>query len=185
MNQTPASLLERLKQPNQQAAWNSFVELYTPFLYQWARRQRLKEADAADLIQEVFLLLLRKLPVFHYEHDGSFRHWLRTLTLNKYRELQRRRRPQVGGDVLDDVAAPESPGAWSDTDERSHLVRHTLRGLQDQFPPSVWRLFEDCMVVGKTSQQVAQERKVSLGAVYAAKSKVIIRLRQELRGMLE
>jgi RNA polymerase sigma-70 factor (ECF subfamily) len=54
---TPASLLERLRQPADQAAWERLVELYAPLLFSWARRVGCREADAADLVQDVLTLL--------------------------------------------------------------------------------------------------------------------------------
>src|SRR4051794_10624721 len=56
---TPVTLLERLRRPDDPEAWGRFVELYTPLLYAWARKTGLQESDAADLVQEVFTLLLR------------------------------------------------------------------------------------------------------------------------------
>lgn len=35
----------------------------------------LQDSDAADLVQEVLLLLYRKLPEFDYQRGGSFRGW--------------------------------------------------------------------------------------------------------------
>jgi len=98
MDTTPGSLLERLRQPGQPEAWRRFVQLYTPLLFHWARRLGLQEQDAADLIQDVFLVLARKLPDFTYDRRQSFRGWLRTVTLNKWRESARRRGlPMDGG----------------------------------------------------------------------------------------
>jgi hypothetical protein len=51
MEETPASLLERLRRRGEQAAWAHFVDLYTPLLYYWARRIGLQPHDAADLVQ--------------------------------------------------------------------------------------------------------------------------------------
>jgi RNA polymerase sigma-70 factor (ECF subfamily) len=59
---TPASLLERLRQPAEQEAWARFVELYTPVLFCWRRRLGLQPPDAADLVLDVFLLLVDKMP---------------------------------------------------------------------------------------------------------------------------
>src|SRR5207248_2374355 len=67
MSQTPVSLLERLRRPGEEAAWMRFVELYTPLLYYWGRRAGLQEPDAADLVQDVLTLLVRKLPEFTYD----------------------------------------------------------------------------------------------------------------------
>ena len=80
MNTTSFSLLERLRQPSDSAAWDRFVELYTPLLFYWGRRAGLQSADAADLVQDVFEVLLRKLPEFQYDRQKSFRSWLRTVT---------------------------------------------------------------------------------------------------------
>src|SRR5438067_1653747 len=91
MNTTPVSLLERLCHADaEQAAWQQFVELYTPLLCQWARRLGLQNHDAADLVQEVFAVLVRKLPNFRYDPDRRFRGWLWTITVNKARERHRR-----------------------------------------------------------------------------------------------
>jgi RNA polymerase sigma-70 factor (ECF subfamily) len=109
MNPTPVSLLERLRRPDERAAWDRFVELYTPLLYYWARRAGLQESDAADLVQDVFALLVQKLPEFTYEPGRSFRAWLHTVTLNKWRERHRRRAAMeaaVGEPLPEELAAP-------------------------------------------------------------------------------
>src|SRR3954463_2471431 len=91
MHPTPAHLLDRLRRPADQEAWDRFVHLYTPLLFYWARRTGLQESDAADLVQDVFKILLRKLPEFTYDQQGSFRGWLRTILLNQWRSEARRR----------------------------------------------------------------------------------------------
>src|SRR5947209_2872310 len=46
---TRASLLVRLRDPRDEAGWREFVDLYTPLVYGYARKQGLQDADAADL----------------------------------------------------------------------------------------------------------------------------------------
>jgi RNA polymerase sigma-70 factor (ECF subfamily) len=53
--------------PADQAAWDWFVRLYTPLLFYWARKAGLAEADSADLVQDVFCVLVRKMPEFRYK----------------------------------------------------------------------------------------------------------------------
>src|SRR5437868_2870673 len=55
---TSTNLLEQLRHPADARAWERFVDLYTPLLYGWACGQGLRDADAADLIQEVFVVLV-------------------------------------------------------------------------------------------------------------------------------
>jgi RNA polymerase sigma-70 factor (ECF subfamily) len=184
---TPASLLERLRRPSDPAAWARFVELYTPLLYYWARRTGLQEADAADLVQEVLALLFRKLPEFEYDRHRSFRNWLRTVTLNKWREGQRRRPLEtvMDGGTLAEVPESDDGTAFSEADYRAHLVQHTLRALQGEFPPATWRAFREYVLADRPAEEVAAELGVRVGTVYAAKSRVLSRLRRELNGLLD
>ena len=86
-NSTSVTLLQRLRRAEDHLAWSRFVDIYTPLLYRWARRSGLADQDANDLLQEVFVVLLKKLPEFTYDpQKGSFRGWLRAIALNKFRE---------------------------------------------------------------------------------------------------
>lgn len=86
---TPASLLYRLRRTDEVAAWGRFVDLYTPLLYHWAHKLGEQESDSADLVQDVFLILWRKLPEFEYDSERSFHAWLRTIFLNRHRSRLR------------------------------------------------------------------------------------------------
>ncbi|MFN4259113.1 MAG: RNA polymerase sigma factor [Gemmataceae bacterium] len=186
MSSTPASLLERLRRPDPDEAWRRFVDLYTPLLYYWTRRAGLQSADAADLVQEVFALLLSKLPEFAYDSQRSFRSWLRTITLNKWHELHRCRQPTHKGERrLADVTIPNEMAELDDADYRHHLARRALRLMQAEFSEPVWRSCWQTVVEGRPAAEVAQQLGISVDAVYAAKSRVLRRLRHELQGLLE
>jgi RNA polymerase sigma-70 factor (ECF subfamily) len=182
---TPASLLERLRQPDA-AAWSRFVRLYTPLLYAWACRLRLQPADAADLLQEVFTLLVKELPQFHYQTNGSFRGWLRTVLLNAWRARQRRRRPApLGPEHLERFPDPAAPELLSEAEERRLLLERALALLKDEFGPATWRVFCAYALDGRPAAEVAAEAGTSANAVYIVKSRVLERLRRELRGLLD
>src|SRR5947209_20217545 len=51
--QTRPSLLLRIRDAGDRAAWLQFVEIYAPLVYRFARKRGLQDADAADLAQEV------------------------------------------------------------------------------------------------------------------------------------
>src|SRR5436190_18016074 len=93
MHTTPISLLERLRHSPAPESWRRFADLYTPLLYFWARRLGLQDADAADLVQDLLVKLIRTLPAFNYDRSRSFRGWLRTVLLNHYRTCARRAVP--------------------------------------------------------------------------------------------
>jgi RNA polymerase sigma-70 factor (ECF subfamily) len=188
MYTTSVSLLQRLRQPGEEEAWNRLVELYTPLLFYWARRVGLGEEDAADLVQEVFTVLIQKLPEFTYDPNQSFRGWLRTITLNKWRDSRRRRIPApVPADqaTLAQLAQPCAAEAFWEAEYRQQLVGRALELMQAEFQPTTWKACWDVVVVGKPVAEVARELNMSLDAVYAAKSRVLRRLRQGLDGLLD
>src|SRR5262245_61952647 len=129
---TRASLLVRLRDPQDSAAWQQFVELYSNLVYGFARQHGLQDADAADLTQEVFLAVARMMGHWRYDpQQGTFRGWLFGLTHHKLTRFLRRRHahpPGNGGsdahqrlaEQPDPAAIPES--AW-EQEFRQHLFR--------------------------------------------------------------
>jgi RNA polymerase sigma-70 factor (ECF subfamily) len=188
MKSTPVSLLERLRKPDEQAAWEEFVELFTPFLYHCARRLGLRAGDAADLVQDVFAALVQKLPEFTYDRDRSFRAWLRTVTLNKFRENYRRRAasvPEAGAPLPEELATPDAAEAFDEAEYRQHLTNRALEIMQAQFQPTTWKACWEHIVAGRSAADVAAELGISEGAVYVATHRVLRRLREELEGLLD
>jgi hypothetical protein len=61
MHTAPVSLLERHRRPNEQAAWERFVHLHTRLRRHCAQRLGLHRADADDLVQDMFVVLVQKL----------------------------------------------------------------------------------------------------------------------------
>ena len=76
---TRASLLLRLRDPRNAAAWNDFLDLYGPLVYGYARKQGLQDADAADLSQDVLIAVAGAVGRLEYDPSyGAFRNWLFT-----------------------------------------------------------------------------------------------------------
>jgi RNA polymerase sigma-70 factor (ECF subfamily) len=188
MQSTPPSLLEKLHNPADHQAWQEFVDLYTPLLYHWARRAGLQDQDAADLLQDVFTTLYQKLPEFQYDQHKSFRKWLRSVTLNQWRDnCKRRGRQPLGSnpDALNDVPASDGLDAAAEREYRQHLVGRALRLMQAEFQPTTWKACWEFVVRDRPAAEVARELGISENAVYIAKCRVVSRLRQELEGLMD
>lgn len=184
MHETPASLLFRLRKSPTPDQWERFVEIYAPIVRIWARRAGLQDADLADITQEVFAVLLRELPRFEYDPSRRFRGWLRQVVTNVWRTHSRRRRQGS----LEDGAEPQVEDPTEDfweTEYRAHLTRRAMMVMERDFEPTTWRACWAVVVERRPASEVAQEFGMSPGAVYAAKFRVIARLRQELQGMLD
>ncbi len=188
MHTTSPTLLDRLRRPDDGAAWARFVGLYTPLLYYWLRRAGLQQEDASDVVQDVFLQLLQKLPEFAYDRRRSFRSWLRTVTLNKMRDRRKRRAPTpLGSDdhLLDGQAVPDGAELFAEDEYRKHLTARALELAQAEFAPATWKACWEHVVEGRPAAEVAAELGMTPGAVYAARFRVLGRLRRELDGLLE
>lgn len=190
MNTTSVSLLEQLRHPlhteDNRLAWRRFVQLYTPLIYRWARRLGSSQQDATDLTQEVFTLMVRKLPEFAYDRQKSFRAWLRTVTINKWRDIRRRRtETPIDETVLAELESHDTSGVFEETEYRQYLVKRALELMQAEFQPVTWKACWEYMVVDRPAGEVARELGITVNAVYLAKSRVLSRLRKQLEGLLE
>ncbi len=185
---TPTSLLVRLREPGHSADWDRFVALYTPLLYSWARRLNVPRQEAGDLLQDLFTCLLQELPSFTYDPRQSFRAWMRTLLVNRWRTWLRRRAVRKvapgGADRLEEVPAPEQVPEFEEVEYRQHLVVRALQLMQAEFQPATWKACWEYVVNDRPPEEVAQELGVSVNSVYLAKSRVLRRLREELSDLL-
>jgi RNA polymerase sigma-70 factor (ECF subfamily) len=187
METTPVSLLDQLRAQTDPAAWERFTRLYTPLLYLYSRRLGLQDSDASDLVQDVFLVLVQKLPQFQRQHTRSFRAWLRTIVLNKWRDLCRRRNAahQPQGAPLPDPPCPDEKLEMEEEEYRQYVARRALQVMQTEFQPTTWKACWEHVVCGRPAAEVAAELGISPATVYVAKFRVLNRLRQHLEGLLD
>lgn len=194
MVETSFSLLDQLRERPDAGAWQRLVDIYTPLIHGWLRRRGLADADVDDLTQEVMTALVRELP--HFEHDrrrGAFRSWLRTITVHRLRGFWRARRAhaQATGDsdflqTLDQLEDPSSglSRLWDQEHDR-HVVHQLLRAIEPAFEPTTWQAFRRVVMDDARAATVAAELGISVNAVLLAKSRILRRLRQEMKGFVE
>jgi RNA polymerase sigma-70 factor (ECF subfamily) len=194
MDLTSQSLLDRLKAaPPDAPDWRRLDDVYRPWVRAWLARDPGLRADVDDLVQEVFVVVVRELPRFERRRDGAFRAWLRQVTVNRVRTFRRARRGQqlaAAGESTDDFLAqledPTSDSArqW-DLDHDAYLFRHLLATVERDFEPRTWRAFTRFVLDGQSPADVATELGISKNAVLLAKSRILKRLRDEAAGLLD
>lgn len=189
MQSTSESLLMQLQADGRNSdAWSRFVRLYTPLIFHWARKTGMPQHDAADLVQDVLTIVLQKLPNLEYDPERSFRGWLRMITLNRHREIERRRRIRIAdpGDrrieELPDAKLAES--TW-DVDYSRRLVASAMDMLQKDFAPQTWSALTLLLRSGRTAADISRETGVSVWTLYAARTRLLARLRSELKGLID
>ena len=188
MYTTSGTLLERLRSRVDDGAWERFVVLYTPFLYHCGRRYGLDETDAADAVQDVFVQLLVKLPLFQMVQGGSFRGWLKTVLLNKCRERHRGRHDVTLGasaDRFSGIVDDTGLEAWWESEYRQHLVSRALNIMRTDFEPATWQACWQHVVEERPVCDVARDLGLSTATVYTYCSRVLKRLRSELQELMD
>jgi RNA polymerase sigma-70 factor (ECF subfamily) len=193
MNTTSLSLLDRLKRAGPTGEdWRLLHDLYLPLIRYWLSRVPGAGEDADDLAQEVLVVLVRELPGFEHRRHGSFRAWLRQVTVNQVRSYWKRRRnqPRVGlgaeGEQL--LAQLEDPHSdlsrqW-DQDHDQHVLQRLLTVVQGDFEPRTWQAFTRVALDGLSAAAVARELNLSESAVAQARFRVLKRLREEAGDLL-
>jgi RNA polymerase sigma-70 factor, ECF subfamily len=189
---TSVSLLDRLKAAGPDASdWNRLQGIYLPLISRWLGRVPGLGAEADDLAQEVFVVVIREIPRFQRQREGSFRAWLRQVTVNKVRTHRRRRnrRPTVGVDATDgflnSLADPNGELAreW-DMDHDRHVFEKLLAVVQSDFNSTTWEAFRRFAVDGLPAAVVAEELGLSVNAILQAKSRILKRLCEEAGDLL-
>jgi RNA polymerase sigma-70 factor (ECF subfamily) len=194
MNETPHSLLQRLRQQPDEESWKRLIDLYSPLLHRWLRQAGLVGSDADDLIQEVFLTLVREMPSFdHNRRRGAFRSWLRKILVNRVRGFQRQRQ-HLPGLNLDPKFSETIERLEDDSSDLSRLwerehnefvVRRLLQLIEPEFTISTWEAFRRQVIDGLDPLEVARDLGLSIDSVYAAKSRVLRRMRREIDGLID
>jgi RNA polymerase sigma-70 factor, ECF subfamily len=99
--ETNLTLIARMKDPVDQRAWQEFVGAYEPFLLRMLIRRGLMDADARDVVQQIFLAVCRSLNQWNPDGiDGSFRRWLSGVTRHtvlKFLRTKNRQPMNIGG----------------------------------------------------------------------------------------
>ena len=184
MQDTPATLLHRLCNQPVSNDWERFVQLYTPLLRRWAVRLGVIEHSVEDLLQELFVLLIRKLPEFHYDPSQSFRAWLWTVFRHTVLAW-RKRLPEaaLALDQLEELTSPDSIAEATEAEYRRYLLSRIVQIVQTDFPARTWQMFQQVAIEGRPGMEVAREFGVTVNTVYLARSRVLACLREELAGL--
>jgi len=192
-NLEPSSSLLHGVQGGAPEAWQRLVRLYAPVVARWCRRAGLQDADADDVLQEVFRALARKVADFRRNPaGGGFHAWLFTVTHNKIRDHFRRQVKEpagVGGtsflERLNEEALPAGDGSISSTTDHDSatLLRRSLDLVRPEFEAKTWQAFWRAAVDEQDPVDIARDLGLTVNAVRLAKSRVLRRLRRELDGL--
>ncbi len=190
---TRASLLVRLRDRCDQAAWQEFLDLYAPLVYNYARKQGLQDADAADLGQEVLVAIAGAIGRLEYDPArGSFRNWLFTVVRRKLSNWRRDQgnKPRGSGDtetqkLLEQCQVSHNDEAEWETEWEERVFAWACAQVRRDVTELTWQAFWRTAIDDQPGKQVAVELGLTVAAVYRARSRVLARLKELVRSVQE
>ena len=190
---TRLSLLTRIKDQADSEAWSQFVDIYGPLIYRFGRRKGLQDADATDLMQDVFRNVAQNITRFDYDPQiGRFRSWLYVVASHSLsRKIRNSRRQPTGSgeatieDLLKQLPADDEMDQLWEAEYRQHLFEWACSKIRPQFSESSWRAFEQTAIENRSPQAVAADLGISVGAVYISKSRVTKKIRDAIASIDE
>jgi len=183
---TSLTWLGRLIESPMGPDWQRLVEVYTPLLTSWMHRAGVAESDRNDIVQEVLLVVVRRVSEFEHEHPGAFRGWLRAILANHLRTYYRRTFPHQCEFPLESLTDPQDPLAQLlDREHEEHIARQLMKVVKADFSLITWTAFCKQVLEGKSPATVAAELNVSINIAIQSKFRVLKRLRQEFNGWFD
>jgi len=178
---THITLLAKMADGSDAAAWREFCDRYGELIRAVARRQGLQAADCDDVLQDVLLELSRVLPEFRYDPaKGRFRSYLKTIVLRAVFRRFRQKRPLTGQEAVErvvDVTADDAQieRVWEE-EWRDYHLRQAMRAIEVEFSPPHRAAFQAYVVEGRDAHETAERFGLSLDQVYQIKSRILRRL---------
>jgi len=186
---TRYSLLARLSDPGDVAAWSEFIEIYEDAIYRYSRSRGLQDSDAREVVQHVLLVVHEAIGDWRPSgHAGSFRGWLirtaRRVCLRSLRDRSQCDRAVGGSSIVEKLHDLAAPDEADETDERDwqHWAFCWAAGqIEREIEPATWRAFWLTAVEGTEAVEAAERLGMRIGTVYAAKCRVLARIRERVQ----
>ena len=192
---TRRSLLDRLRNWEDQASWREFFDTYWKFIYSMAVRAGLSDQEAEDVVQETVTSVARKMPEFQYDPERcSFKGWLMHVTRLRIVDQLRRRQPAFSQQPLSDHDTRQTPTvervpdpagaaafeeAWDQEWERN-LVDAAMERVKLRVKPEHYQIFYLSAVKGLGTGEVARMLQVNVGQVYLVRHRLAKDVKREV-----
>lgn len=181
----------------QSEAWFKLYSIYEPLIAGWIARAGVEESAVSDVTQEVMQVVSVELPEFeHNGQKGAFRRWLKQISIFRCRrywdskkrqvKLSQRSGADFENDVLDQLEDPNSAlsDLW-DIEHDQYVLRRILQLTKNEFDARTYEVFTRNTLDAESPQAIAQDLGISVGQIYKIKHRVLSRLEQVARGLVD
>lgn len=182
MTTTRKSLLRRVRDAGDSAAWEQFFALYAPLLESFARASGLSPSDAEDVRDQCLAVIAQRMPTFEYERaNGTFKGWLYRLARGKVVDLLRRPRAEQPA-TAELLAVPSSSGDPDEAWERRWREEHLRYALEvaRRAESDAGRVALELTLAGRPLPEICASTGLNPNQVYKVKARMLKRVRAEL-----
>jgi RNA polymerase sigma factor (sigma-70 family) len=191
---TRASLINRLKNWQDNTSWQDFFRIYWKLIYGVARKAGLTDVEAQDVVQETLISVAKHMPTFNYDPSiGSFKAWLLNMTRWRIIGQFRKRQPQAeyrlqgtdstrrtdAAEAVADPNAPDLSEVW-EADWQANLLAAAMEDLKRRIDPQRFQIFDFYVNKEWPPEKVAERFGVSVDQVYQIKHRLTATLRDEV-----
>ena len=192
---TRATLIQRLKNWQDQSSWQDFFDTYWKLIYGVALKGGLTGAEAQDVVQETMISVARHMPTFEYDPAiGSFKTWLLNMTRWRITDQLRKRGPvfaasppaledtTAGTRTVNKVVDPASPDldALWDAEWEKNLLDAALAKVKRRLDPQKYQIFDLYVNKEWPPEKVAATFGISVDQVYLAKHRTTEMIKEEV-----
>jgi RNA polymerase sigma factor (sigma-70 family) len=187
---TSPSLLLRIRDPNDQAAWEEFLSIYSVIVRDYCYRRHLQSADVDDVIQDVMASVSTAIKRFEYDPTkGRFRAWLGTIAANciKTRMSQAAKesvQTVFAGNMNLNETSSDPDSDWISVFSE-HIFRTACSRIRKDFADKTWECFNASWIRNEIAGDIAERLNIPVHSVYVNKSRVLKRLETEVKTLAE
>jgi RNA polymerase sigma-70 factor (ECF subfamily) len=177
---TRATLLERLKNWQDQSSWQDFFETYWHLIYGVARQRGLTDSEAQDVVQETLISVSKHMPAFKYDPAiGSFKAWLLNMTRWRIADQLRKRAIHVSNEEVNIETLAGMEKTWDDEWEKT-LLDVAIAKAKQRLNPKQYMIFDYYVNKEWEPERVAKAMSVSVDVVYKTKQRVTEAIKEEV-----
>ncbi len=193
---TRASLLNRIKDPEDQESWKEFFDRYSKLIYSVAAKAGLVHVEAEEVVQETFITLVKTMPNFTYDPTKSFKAWLLKVTGRKVLDQFRKRKRQQNINepstarngrtaTIERIADPKSVDvdAIFEAEWRERIFEMAVEKVKTKVQASDFQIFDLYVIKKWAPSKVASTLGIRIDRVYLAKFRVGKQVEREVKAL--
>jgi RNA polymerase sigma-70 factor (ECF subfamily) len=183
METTRASLLVRIKDPDDSSAWTEFDAIYRPLLDRYARARGLTHADAEDVVQHCMSAIARHIEGFEYDPStGRFKGWLKTLVNNRVTDLFRKKSHIEGYSAAlhrSQNREPQPDAVFEQMWIEQHLKR-ALKLVRQEVEERSFRAYQLYVLELRPAEKVCRQLGLNRNQLYSIRWRINRKIREHL-----